>query len=189
MTNQASERLSYAGGALFGVAVAFCVALVFAQSDDSVYKPSRDLELGATEQIRMVFIGSSTCGAQRQEGFREAIETAKRSLAERFSGEGRQFLSTGVAVDWELESGIDFLAAFGEFDEIIVGGNWLNSGAITYVWRDFPGASDVPQVVVVKRSVDVSSNTISVGEEEILARLVGAEHIMKWVDLGAPIGP
>jgi hypothetical protein len=187
MTNLASRTLSYGVGAAAGAVLVFCVALLFGQPDDSTHRPSWDLELGTTEQIRMIFIGSSACGAHRNEGLRAAIEAAKRGLAERFTGEGRQFASTGVAVDWQIADGIDFLAAFGEFDEIIVGGNWLNSGAIRYIWRDFPGSTAVPQVVVVKRSVTVSSSTISVGEEELLARLAGAEQIMKWVDLGAPI--
>lgn len=187
MTNLASRTLSYGVGAASGVVMAFCVALLFGQPDDLTDRPVLDLERGTTEQIRMILIGSSACGAHRNEGLREAIETAKHSLAERFAGEAIHFASAGVALDWRIADGIDFLAAFGEFDEIIVGGNWLNSGAVRYIWRDFPGSSVVPQVVVVKRSVTVSSSTISVGEEELVARLAGAEQIMKWVDLGAPL--
>jgi hypothetical protein len=135
----------------------------------------------------MVFLVSSTCGASRRVGFEEAIRTAKQSLADRFSGGGRQFVSTGVFVDWQLEKGIDFIDGVGYFDEVIVGGSWLNSGAIRYIWRDYPGASALPQVIVVKRGVTVSRNTIAVGEEELLLRLVGAEAIMRWVELGMPI--
>jgi hypothetical protein len=187
MTNLASRTLSYGFGAGTGVVVAFCVALSFGQPDDLTDGPSFDLERGTTEQIRMVLIGSSACGAHRNESLREAIETVKQSLAERFTGEGTQFASTGVALDWQIAAGIDFLGAFGEFDEVIIGGNWLNSGAVRDIWRDFPGSSVVPQVVVVKRSVTVSSSTISVGEEEFVARLAGAEQIMQWVDQGVPL--
>ncbi|MGD2153917.1 MAG: hypothetical protein PVG79_11675 [Gemmatimonadales bacterium] len=187
MTSLASKMLSYGIGVGFGAVVAFCVALLFGQPDDVTPAPDWDLERGTTEQIRMIFIGSSTCGAHRDAGFRAAIATAKRALAERFTGAGRQFASAGVAIDWRIEDGIEFLAEFGEFDEIIVGGNWLNSGAIRYVWEDFPGSSVVPQVVVARRSVNVSGSTIAVGEEELLARLAGAEQIMEWVDLGVPL--
>jgi hypothetical protein len=187
MRNLAGRTLSYGVGVVFGSAMAFCAAFLFGQPEESTNGPSLDLERGTTEQVRMILIGSSACGAHRNEILRAAVETAKQSLAERYTGEGQQFVSAGVAIDWRVEDGIDFLAAFGEFDEIIVGGNWLNSGAIRYIWRDFPGESAVPQVVVVKRSVTVSSATISVGEEELLARLAGAEQITKWVDLGAPI--
>ncbi|MGD2218386.1 MAG: hypothetical protein PVJ64_16640 [Gemmatimonadales bacterium] len=187
MTNPASRTLNYGVGATFGAVMVFCVALLFGQPEESTNGPNPDLERGTTEQIRMILIGSSACGAQRNEDLREAIEAAKRDLAERFTGEGKQFASTGVALDWRIEDGLEFLGAFGEFDEVIVGGNWLNAGAVRYIWRDFPGASTVPQVVVLKRSVTVSSSTISVGEEELLARLAGTEQVMKWVDLGAPI--
>jgi len=187
MTNLAGKTLSYGIGVGFGAVVAFCVALLFGQPDDVAPGPDWDLERGTSEQVRMIFIGSSTCGAHRNEGLRAAIETAKRALAERSTAAGRQFTSAGVAIDWRIEDGIEFLAAFGEFDEIIVGGSWLNSGAIRYVWEDFPGSSVVPQVVVVRRPVTVSSSTISVGEEELLARLAGADQIMEWVDLGAPL--
>jgi hypothetical protein len=187
MANLANKTLPNAVGAVSGFAVVFCVALLFGKSGNSGYRPGWELELGASEQIRMVFLVSSTCGANDRVGFEEAIRTAQQSLAERFTGGGRQFVSTGVFVDWQLEKGIDFLGGIGDFDEVIIGGSWLNSGAIRYIWRDYPGASALPQVIVAKRAVTVARNTIGVGEEELLLRLVGAEAIMRWVELGMPI--
>lgn len=62
----------------------------------------------------------------------------------------------GVAVDWEVDKGSQFLRGFGQFDEVSVGYNWASSAVRRYMFEDFTGIPATPQIVVVKRFLHVA---------------------------------
>jgi hypothetical protein len=109
-------------------------------------------------------------------------------LAGKAKATGRSFTTIAVALDWDVDEGLAFLRNFGKFDEILVGRNWTNEGAIRYIWHDFPGRPSVPQVVVLVRSVDVGKRTLSVVGERVLTRQIGVDEIRDWVAKGVPLG-
>jgi hypothetical protein len=86
----------------------------------------------------------------------------------------------GVSLDWSPSEGAAFLARLGQFDEIASGRNWLNSGAVRYIFRDLPGLSQVPQVIVVERNVRVRPEAIDVGPERLITRKVGLDEMLQW---------
>ena len=45
----------------------------------------------------------------------------------------------------------------------------------------------VPQVLVVRRSLDVGDQTVFTGRPQVIAGVVGAEQIMRWAAGGAPL--
>ena len=65
--------------------------------------------------------------------------------------------------------------------------NWLNEGAIRYVWRDMPAEPVVPQILVIERDVQKGDDAISVGGERLVKRLQGTAEIEAWVQKGAAI--
>lgn len=167
---------------VLGVAI---FALNSQQRSITAYEPTYRERGG--QLLEAVFIGATFCGALDKDGFREAVEQMKLLLAERAAAKGANFAVTGVALDWSVEDGVKFLHSFGEFDEIVAGRNWLNSAAVRYMWDAIPGDAVVPQVIVTQRSVTVGREIISVGDERLLARKLGATEIMRWVEQGAPI--
>jgi len=86
----------------------------------------------------------------------------------------------GIATDWSLTEGLRFLTQYGPFDQVIVGSNWLNLGAIEYIWRELPGRPALPQVVVVERDLRVGQTIINVSPDKLLARRIGVDELISW---------
>jgi hypothetical protein len=155
-----------------------------AEAARPVYEPSGSTESG--DEIVLVFIGASFCNAHNLPGFPDVVESAKLRVREHAQARGMRFRAVGVALDWRPADGLAFLARFGEFDEVASGGNWINDGATKYIWRDIPGDADVPQLLVLRRSVH-RGEAIRVGEDKVVKRILGAGDIEKWVAAGATL--
>lgn len=149
-----------------------------------VYEPSGSIESG--DEIVLVFIGASFCNAHNVPGFPDIVETAKLRLQRHAQRGGMQFRAIGVALDWRPADGLAFLARFGEWDEVASGSNWTNDGATKYIWRDIPGDANVPQLLVLRRSVHVG-DAIRVGKEQVVKRILGTPAIQQWVSAGAAL--
>jgi len=153
-----------------------------AEAARPVYEPSGSIESG--DEIVLVFIGASFCNAHNVPGFPDVVETAKVPLQRHARQGGMQFRAIGVALDWRPADGLAFLARFGEWDEVASGSNWTNDGATKYIWRDLPGDADVPQLLVLRRSVHVGE-AVRVGKEQVVKRVLGTIAIQEWVSAGA----
>lgn len=178
-------RRADVGVATVVVTVAAAVAASLFSTPQAEYMPQGGLQSG--EELLLVFVGASSCGAHRRQGFAEVVEAAKKALADRAQREGHSFAAVGVALDWAAEDGLTFLRAFGQFDELLVGRNWLNTGAIKYIWKELPGRAAIPQVLVVRRRIQVGRTGITVSHEELLLRRVGVHAILAWADVGFAI--
>jgi hypothetical protein len=117
----------------------------------------------------------------------DTIERMKLALA-RQAAERHEGLSVvGVSLDWAAQEGIDHLAKFGTFDEIIVGRNWYGTGATRFIWRDIPGQPSTPQIVLLRHGVTTTPRGIVITKESEIRRIIGADEIKKWVDAGAVV--
>jgi hypothetical protein len=139
------------------------------------------------DDVILVFVGATFCGALDHEAMPAVIDEAKVRLRERALDTDRRFVAKGVALDWSVSEGLGFLRQFGEFDEVLAGRNWLNTGAARYMWTDIPGPAAVPQLLVLLRSAEVSAQGIEFGEERLLLRKLGVEEILEWADLDFPL--
>jgi hypothetical protein len=155
-----------------------------AEAARPVYEPSGSIESG--DEIVLVFIGASFCNAHNVPGFPEVVEAAKVRIQKHAQERGMTFRAVGVALDWRSADGLAFLARFGEWDEVASGGNWISEAATKYVWRDIPGPADVPQLLVLQRSVQ-AAQAILVGEDRVLKRIPGTNDIQAWVSAGAKL--
>jgi hypothetical protein len=148
------------------------------------YTPDHEFRTG--EELVLVFIGASFCGAQHKPGFPATVERAKVALVEQARARGVQFRAHAVSLDWRPADALAFLEHFGAFDEISVGSNWLNDGAVRYIWRDLPSEPAVPQLLLIQRHVE-TDGTVRVRDERVVRRLLGTDQITRWVDGGAQI--
>lgn len=155
------------------------------ESTQTKYLPQT--RLSSAHEVVMVLITASTCAASQDPGLAADIEKAKLTLRQHTSAKRVQFRAQGVALDWDVAAGYDFLRRFGQFDQVSVGANWLNDGGIKYIWRDFPGDPVMPQIVLVSRDVTADANGVSVGAETVVERLVGIDAIRDWVRAGAAV--
>ena len=155
-----------------------------------VAQPHAVQRLTSGDQLVVVLIGSSTCGASKMGGFANAVRTVKGGVSEQARSEGSLYESIGVSVDWDPNVGARWLDSLGRFDEIVTGMNWLNEGALHLIWLAPGGTAALPQVQVFRRHIEVSPSGISVTEQELLLRIVGAGRIIQWARHGAPLtGP
>ncbi|HEX2076151.1 MAG TPA: hypothetical protein VHG08_00530, partial [Longimicrobium sp.] len=146
--------------------------------------PAGSIEAG--DEIVLVFIGASFCNAHNVPGFPDVVESAKLKVQAQARARGMRFRAVGVALDWRPADGLAFLARFGEFDEVASGSNWIGDGATKYIWRDLPGDADVPQLLVLRRSIQ-SGQVIRVGEDQVVKRVLGTVAIEDWVSAGAAL--
>ncbi len=149
------------------------------------YVPDYALRTG--DEVIFVLIGASFCLAHRTPGFAQAVEDAKVQVQRQAKAGGRQFRAVGVSLDWKTDEALEFLSAFGEFDEMSVGSNWVNGSAFRYIWNDLPGEPVVPQIVVVQRHLDTSGRAIRVTGERVVRRIRGSEDILAWSRSGAAL--
>jgi hypothetical protein len=132
------------------------------------------------KELLAVFIASSTCGASQLVGLPQAIHHIRRSLPVLAGRDGRRAVLVGVALDHTAKEGLKFLSRFGEFDEIMVGGSWLNSGAVQFLIRDQPGPLAMPQLVLVERDITTGNQSLQVGTDRVVARHVGGRPILAY---------
>ncbi len=192
------RRLTEGGAFLLCIVGAWTAGLAFhhgggverlaAEEEGSRYVPNSRLATG--QELLMVFITASSCGASRDTELPALLERAKLLARASVKEEDESFRAVAVALDWDVATGYAFLERFGQFDQVSVGANWMNEGSIKYIWRDVPGHATMPQVLLLSRNVVADSSGIHVGPERLLRRLVGTEEIRRWVESGAtaPVG-
>jgi hypothetical protein len=87
----------------------------------------------------------------------------------------------GIALDEDHRAAIGRLEAIATFDEVVLGGGWVNSGSIRYILRDFAGRPVVPQVVLLRRKT-IGGKWPDVTDERLLTRLYSPAEIVRWVE-------
>jgi hypothetical protein len=102
---------------------------------------------------------------------------------------GAAFATLGIALDEQIDSGIALLQPLGQFDEISIGGGWVNHDVERYIWSDTTGVPAIPQVLVIEREVNASNGKTqwSVSPYHVLFRVIGGDPIRGWVAKGAPV--
>ena len=175
--------------------LALSVALAVAASGPALaqeYRPAYEEHngaLGRGSEIVLVYFGMTDCVPCHDPEFKTALEQAKVALAERAAERGQSFAAVGVALDWDVAEGFDFLREAGAFDEVAIGRNWENAAALTHLWRP-EGLEDrpiaIPSVMVFEREVS-SDGPISASEPVYLFQAVGAPSLVEWVSAGVPL--
>jgi hypothetical protein len=166
-------------------ALVLLLVLPLTSDAQETYVPSTAGPSGV--ELVAVFVTAEFCAGSGQPHMPGTIERMKLLLAEQAAQSGLGLSVVGVSLDWDTQEGVDHLAKFGAFDEISVGRNWFGSGAIRFIWRDLPGESATPQVLLLRRGITTAEGEVRVSAEEEIRRLIGADDIEAWVEAGAPI--
>lgn len=141
-------------------------------------------------EIATVFVTSSGCAGNTYPGFYDLIASVNDSLKLRYGAAGVPVRTVGVAIDWDIESGLNVLDSFGPFDEVSVGNNWLNTGALYYLGEHATAERGVPQFIVIARGIAFDADRpFQVIGASVLARIAGSDRIDEWFRAGLPISP
>lgn len=142
-------------------------------------------------------IAASDCGWSSQPGVITAVRAMRAQMASVHGGSYAQVSVVGVALDSDIDAGLRFLSDIGSrtpagaFDQIIVGGSWLNEQIVRFVWRDGFTEAALPQVLVIERPVNTApyllNRTLGVQDDKVVAREIGSRAIVSWLEGGVPI--
>lgn len=143
-----------------------------------------------------MMISTSWCGGNAVEGFDGAIRGMKDALAARADSLGYSFSAIGVAIDWDLETGVRYLMdgrstsgelEFGPWGEVVVGRQWLNSASSLYALSRGLRWFAVPHVLIVERTVLPHETYFEVAEPRLLFRVSSGDDIVEWAQENFPV--
>jgi hypothetical protein len=142
-------------------------------------------------EVVLIYIGRSRCSWCRQPETKKAFARAQEVVSQQALARGADLHVLGVSLDDDVTAGMEHLSEFGALDELAVGGGWLNSVGLRYLWGDFAGPAATPQVLVMFRRVHspggVMGVTYGVQDEQLVVRLLGLHELERWVQRDAPI--
>lgn len=143
-------------------------------------------KLPATELV-VVLISAGFCSANSVAGFNEAVGAIRELLQTQVNDQPTVVTRMiGISLDTDARTGSEYLLGLAQFDEIIAGGNWLNTATEKFLWTDTPEDVNIPQIVILQRSIRWSGAFPDLGTELVLKRIVGPGEIIEWVSRGAP---
>lgn len=142
---------------------------------------------------------ASDCGFSTLPASEDAIAKLRSTLRKSHGESFAAVQVVAVDLDADVKPGLQFISQLEHrgssplFDQVIVGGSWLNEEFVKIAWQGGIIDSNVPRVLVVARPVDasayVSKGVLSVGADSVLANVVGASDIVAWVAGGAQFAP
>jgi hypothetical protein len=124
-----------------------------------------------------VFLGDVDCSACKVPGLPRRVQTILDSLRAVASSRKHTFASIGISMNGSPKAALDWLDRFGEFDEVLLGDQWLNVGVIKYIWTYPAAVPTVPQIMLFQHSITSSSNAIEVGNDSLVYRWLGVRDI------------
>ena len=155
----------------------------FGQSDR--YRPSETVHEG--EEVVAVVIGSSHCGFSTWPVYMAVIDPMLRSLQSQARARGLGFAAIGVAADEPADSGFAYLKRLADFDEIITGRTWFNTGLLHYVWPDSTIVPATPKLLLFARRFSDGVHSARMMTTRRLFVAEGTDSIMAFARRGAPL--
>ena len=142
-------------------------------------------------------VTASDCGWSTFPEGMEAIRSLRARMLSEYGHSYAQVSVIGIAVDADLDAGLKFLSELGggtpggAFDQVSVGGSWLNEQAMRFFWRTRAAVAAIPQILVIERQVDTGAYLldadIRVQDDVVVANPRGHEAILTWLDEGTPL--
>lgn len=154
-------------------------------ADPAAYRPSGSIATGETEEVVLVYTGSSSCGWSNVPELPGLVERLKRDLRAWSTDRELEFMAIGIARDINVSAGLRHLDSLGSFDEVMAGRSWANVGVQKYVYGELAGPGITPQVVIILRRIDYhSTGKVVIESERVLARMEGLGEITDWTVTG-----
>lgn len=154
----------------------------------------RGLDVPSGRYLIAFVLLSSECGFCTEKSTKKAVGDLRASL---HASQGKAFAKVsvvGVAIDPDLRAGVRYLenlerSGGAAFDELSVGGSWLNQVLTALVWRDDMVKPQVPQVVLIERRVDAGGypRYLDMQPDSMLLNVTGRDSLIAWVNRGTPL--
>jgi hypothetical protein len=152
---------------------------------------TRGLADQTERQLVLVYIGRESCVWCRRPELKKAVDSLRILLRATATREHVALYQQGIGLDSASADGAGHLTAIGGFDELSVGGGWLNTAVTRFVRGDLAGPPATPQLIVYVRTVrhpgPVNGALPTVDDERLLARKVGLPEILAWVEAGGAL--
>ncbi len=157
------------------------------------------LHVASGRHLVAYVISASDCGWCTLSETRTALSQIPDSLRATHATAFDTVTIIGVALDRNVEAGYAYLAGLspdgpGLFDQIGVGGSWVNELFGDLLWRREVTEASVPQVVIVERAVEVTKDPIHGGlsvrrpkADSVIMKAVGKDEIVQWLARGLPL--
>lgn len=167
-----------------------------AERVDSTAVPENPFASANGRHLIAYVIAASDCGWATQPAVMKAVAGIRSHLTAKYGQAFAQVSVIGVALDEDIGQGMAFLDNVSSgnisttFDQVSVGGSWLNEAVLRFVWRDAIAPAASPQVVVVARWVnteDYLAGKITVAADSILVSPVGSAQIIDWITNETPL--
>lgn len=169
-------------------------------ADISRSTPSEPVNPFAAEHgtnLIVYYFTASDCGWSRILNQHDPVRSLRNQLRSIHGTAYSQVRVIGVDLDTDLDKGLQFLtksangSLAGAFDQVIVGGSWLNDQVVRLGWREGIIKPGLPQILVIERPINteayVSTLKIEVGIDRVVANLAGDVSIRNWIKQGYPL--
>ena len=100
---------------VLGLAIATLVMIGSGGDDARGGTTIRSRPIRSGDQLVLVYIGGSSCGSCNEPTLKEAVQRLLKEASQWAAGEEQQFSTIGVALDWSVPDGVDYLARLGPF--------------------------------------------------------------------------
>ncbi len=164
--------------------VPFVFALAFLivyHARASVGPTAPALRHSSGEQYVVVLVSASQCSLSEARELRRHWEKLNDYVGSRAEASGATVYTIGASLDSDVRAGMAALAEVAPFDEVAVGGGWLNTTVLRYVIRDFASHPSVPQMLVLSRKVTVGAWPDATSDS-LLMRFYRPSDASRWVD-------
>lgn len=140
-----------------------------------------------SDERLLVLISSSKCGFSNADEMPDLVR-AIRERVRTSAGDERRFVTVGIAKDVDVTAGLNHLAKFAPFDEVMAGRSWANIGVLKYVWKDLPGTAATPEIVIVDRRLIHDGTGPRVENEKVILRVTGLQELRDFASGKTAIG-
>ncbi|WP_412063126.1 hypothetical protein [Rubrivirga sp. IMCC45206] len=142
-------------------------------------------EQGPGTDLVMVLFTNQDCGWSRTPAVQRSVHEAKALLQARAEAEGKRFSAVAVIKNYDWEEGIEFLSAFGHFDEVLAGRSWFNTGIVEHCFNQAGCEPATPMILVFER--DVTTIDHPSGPEGRILYVFGPREYLVTVSDGRPV--
>lgn len=204
--SSAWRRVMVFVAAIGSAAVTYLVASAFTSHDSLVASRPQPLArqapvpaqpppapfAGGTHLIAYVVVASD-CGFCSEKFAKQALAMVRPSLRSAHGQAFGQVSVIGVVMDADLMKAMQYVADLGRgetvFDQLSLGGGWLNDDVAHLIWRDGLGPPSVPQILVFERYVGTEAwpRALDVRPDSLVLTVTGRDELIRWVGDGTPL--
>lgn len=161
------------------VGAVFAGAFLLVSRLTSSGSPLGRLPTGVGREVALVLIVTPECGACNNPGLPSAWNTVRQRVGEQ-TPDSVSVRTIGIVMSGTPNAGLDFLARFGAFNEVAVGGGVRNHGALRYLFERFPGPDAFPQIVIMDRVFkQTRGDAIDLDSESVRVRVWGVDMTLR----------